>query len=144
MARPSDAGILSRIDAETGSGGAHARFRSLCDTGAAGSERLLVYEEAGRPRGFVRYASVLDEASIYNIAVSPSCQGRGLGRLLLGALLEKLRLEGIRICLLEVRESNRVARGLYESLGFGLDGRRKDYYSAPPGREDALLMSLKL
>jgi [ribosomal protein S18]-alanine N-acetyltransferase len=47
-------------------------------------------------------------------------------------------------CLLEVRVGNLGAIALYSSLGFGVDGRRRDYYPAANGREDALLMSRTL
>jgi ribosomal-protein-alanine N-acetyltransferase len=52
--------------------------------------------------------------------------------------------QGVRRCLLEVRESNTAARGLYETLSFQLDGIRKNYYPTTTGREDALLMSRQL
>jgi [ribosomal protein S18]-alanine N-acetyltransferase len=44
--------------------------------------------------------------------------------------------------LLEVRESNRNARQLYDSFGFSQMGLRKDYYSDPP--EHAILYELSL
>jgi ribosomal-protein-alanine N-acetyltransferase len=43
---------------------------------------------------------------------------------------------------LEVRESNRTARNLYEKLGFAPVGKRRRYYS--DNDEDALVMSLAL
>jgi ribosomal-protein-alanine N-acetyltransferase len=62
----------------------------------------------------------------------------------LGAALRQSRGEGATHCYLEVRASNGAARGLYEKLGFLVDGVRKNYYTTPAGREDALLMSLPL
>ena len=47
-------------------------------------------------------------------------------------------------CLLEVRVSNFSAIEMYSSLGFEVDGKRRDYYPAHDGREDALLMSRHL
>ena len=47
---------------------------------------------------------------------------------------------------LEVRESNDRARALYQRYGFVPVGVRRDYYPLPPGvpgREDAVVMSLK-
>jgi ribosomal-protein-alanine N-acetyltransferase len=44
--------------------------------------------------------------------------------------------------LLEVREGNEAALGLYGSLGFREEGRRKGYYGEPV--EDAVLMRMKL
>jgi ribosomal-protein-alanine N-acetyltransferase len=39
-----------------------------------------------------------------------------------------------------VRASNREARALYASHGFVEVGRRRGYYPAPAGREDALVL----
>jgi ribosomal-protein-alanine N-acetyltransferase len=45
---------------------------------------------------------------------------------------------GARSATLEVRESNRAARALYEALGFTVEGVRRNYYDAP--REDAVIL----
>ena len=45
---------------------------------------------------------------------------------------------GARAATLEVRSSNVAARGLYEGLGFAVEGVRRDYYQHP--REDALIL----
>jgi ribosomal-protein-alanine N-acetyltransferase len=41
---------------------------------------------------------------------------------------------------LEVRPSNTPALALYQKAGFETIGRRKGYYPAADGREDALVM----
>ena len=71
--------------------------------------------------------------------------------MLLRAALEDFRDRGANRCCLEVRASNRAARGLYEAFGFREDGLRKNYYGGAghPGaglsaREDAVLLSLQL
>jgi [ribosomal protein S18]-alanine N-acetyltransferase len=46
--------------------------------------------------------------------------------------------------LLEVRPSNSAAIQLYHSVGFNEIGVRKNYYPAPQGREDALMLALHL
>ncbi|WP_160154486.1 ribosomal protein S18-alanine N-acetyltransferase [Microbulbifer sp. ALW1] len=87
---------------------------------------------------------VFDEVEILDVAVAPQWRRRGLGAHLLQQVLEQLP-EDIARVLLEVRASNRPARGLYHKLGFSEDGRRKNYYPKADGsREDALLMSLIL
>ncbi|KZX59614.1 hypothetical protein A3709_15145 [Halioglobus sp. HI00S01] len=101
----------------------------------------LVLEQSGDVWGFLIYALVLDEASVDNVAVLPEAQGMGYGRLLLDTALQQMQALGAVRCMLEVRESNVAARGLYEKRGFQLDGRRRDYYKTAEGREDALLMS---
>jgi ribosomal-protein-alanine N-acetyltransferase len=43
-----------------------------------------------------------------------------------------------------VRPSNQRARALYRSAGFHEIGRRRGYYPAPDGREDAIVMKVAL
>ena len=110
----------------------------------AESHHALVLEVDGELAGFLIFSRVLDEASIDNVAVSPSLQGRGLGAALLQGALRKMSRLGQQRCLLEVRESNVAARALYEKNGFVVDGIRSRYYKTEHGREDALLMSRRL
>lgn len=112
--------------------------RVLVRADPAGSDTLL---------GFVEFSTVLDECELLNLAVDRAAQGRGLGRMLLQAMLEEARDAGCGRCLLEVRRSNDAAIALYVSEGFELDGIRKAYYPPQPGSagaEDALLYSLTL
>lgn len=83
---------------------------------------------------------VAGDATIMNIAVHPACQGRGLGRLLLGHLLDNASRQHADMVFLEVRPSNSAAIALYENIGFAEVGRRPNYYDSPNGREDAIIM----
>ena len=85
---------------------------------------------------------VFEQVQVQNIAVHPEHRRRGLGRHLLGRILDEARAKGCRSVVLEVRASNTPARRLYTSLGFRTVGRREDYYQSP--REDAVLMELAL
>ncbi|RRW41546.1 ribosomal-protein-alanine N-acetyltransferase [Pseudomonas luteola] len=87
---------------------------------------------------------ILDEAHLLNITVKPESQGKGLGYQLLDHLMKQARLADARECFLEVRESNQSAYRLYERYGFNEIGRRRDYYPAAGGREDALVMACTL
>lgn len=82
------------------------------------------------------------EAHVLNICIAPAHRGLGLGRHLLGRLLDVARWSGARSVLLEVRPSNPLAKALYESVGFREIGRRPRYYPAKDGREDAIVMEL--
>ena len=84
------------------------------------------------------------EAHILNLCVRPGMQGMGLGRRMLEQLMDVARQHGAETIYLEVRPSNPVAIRLYQQAGFVEIGRRKDYYPAPDGREDALVLSLSL
>ncbi|WP_419852589.1 ribosomal protein S18-alanine N-acetyltransferase [Actinobacillus pleuropneumoniae] len=89
--------------------------------------------------------TVLDEATLFNIAVDPNFQAKGYGKRLLSALIERLREQGILTLWLEVRESNLAAQKLYDSLGFNEVTIRKNYYPTPSGeRENAVVMALYL
>lgn len=100
--------------------------------------------EKGLPVGYAVLMMVIDEAHILNISVAQACQGRGLGRSLLDHLARVARQAGARQLLLEVRPSNAAALALYARRGFETIGRRKGYYPAQNGREDAIVMRLSL
>lgn len=98
----------------------------------------------GQLAGFAICQVVLDEASLFNLAVDPDFQRRGVGRQLLVALTEQLLARDVMTLWLEVRASNLPAIRLYESLDFNQVTRRANYYPTPTGHEDALLMALTL
>lgn len=87
---------------------------------------------------------VMDEAELLMITVAPEYQGRGFGKVLLQHTLQTLQNKGATCLFLEVRESNKAAIALYETLGFCETGRRSGYYPAKKGREDALIYSIEL
>lgn len=87
---------------------------------------------------------IIDEAHLLNITVKPESQGRGLGLLLLDHLMKRAYELNGRECFLELRASNQSAYRLYERYGFNEVGRRRDYYPAVGGREDALVMACTL
>lgn len=87
---------------------------------------------------------VLDEATLFNVAVDPQYQGKGYGKRLLSELFLQLKEKGVATVWLEVRESN-SARKLYDTLGFNEVDIRKNYYPTPDGgRENAVVMALYL
>jgi ribosomal-protein-alanine acetyltransferase len=97
--------------------------------------RCLVAETDGAVTGFLvsRQTSV-DEHEILNLAVLPAARRQGVARQLLTSGLA----HGKGLWFLEVRESNRAALRLYESMGFKATGRREAYYYEPP--EAAIVM----
>lgn len=90
--------------------------------------------------GYVVFWVVYGEAQILNIVVHPNYKKRGLGRKLLDFAIGKMKSENAYNIFLEVRDSNKVARGLYERSGFTEIGVRRNYY----GDEDAIVMKLDL
>lgn len=87
---------------------------------------------------------IIDEAHLLNITVKPESQGRGLGLVLLERLMKRAYEINGRECFLELRDSNRSAYRLYDRYGFNEIGRRRDYYPAVGGREDAIVMACTL
>ncbi|MGL5240333.1 MAG: ribosomal protein S18-alanine N-acetyltransferase [Kluyvera ascorbata] len=98
----------------------------------------------GKMAAFAITQVVLDEATLFNIAVDPAYQRRGLGRELLEHLIETLETRGVLTLWLEVRASNHAAIALYESLGFNEATIRRNYYPTAEGREDAIVMALPI
>ncbi|MDH3327198.1 MAG: ribosomal protein S18-alanine N-acetyltransferase [Gammaproteobacteria bacterium] len=84
------------------------------------------------------------EAHIFNVCVSADFRRQGFGEKMLSHLLAVAKNKNAEAAFLEVRPSNLTAISLYEKLGFEIVGRRKDYYPAPSGREDAVIMTMKL
>jgi len=87
--------------------------------------------------------SILDEMHLYNICVSPSQQGQGIGAYMLQHLIDNGQRLGAKHYFLEVRASNAAAIALYQRTGFEIVGERRGYYRGLNGREDALVMRLE-
>jgi [ribosomal protein S18]-alanine N-acetyltransferase len=81
---------------------------------------------------------ILDEGHITNIAIHPEYRGVGAGDMIVEALIEVCKLEGIASMTLEVRRSNVVAQNLYKKHGFIVEGVRKNYYADT--HEDGVIM----
>jgi len=82
------------------------------------------------------------DADIQTIAVAPTARRRGLGRMLMLALIEESRRRAATHVFLEVRADNPSARTLYDSLGFEQIAVRARYYQ--PDGVDAQIMRLTL
>lgn len=93
----------------------------------------LFAEQEGQVVGFLAWQDLLGECELTNLAVKKVQQGQGIAR----QLLKGLPLAETPF-FLEVRQSNLVAQGLYQSVGFVEIGRRKNYYHQPV--EDAIIM----
>ncbi|QSX35400.1 ribosomal protein S18-alanine N-acetyltransferase [Shewanella avicenniae] len=105
---------------------------------------LFIEEESGHSQlvGYAIYQYLFEEATLMNICINPSAQGRGFGNTLLSHSMQTLvDKAAIEVVFLEVRQSNQAAIALYHKLGFSIDGERKNYYQTASGRETAVLMS---
>lgn len=91
--------------------------------------------------GYFYAQNIVGEVTLLNIAVAPEQQGKGYGKALLEYLLDHGEKANAESVWLEVRESNHKAFALYECAGFNEVDRRKNYYPAANGNEDAIIMS---
>ncbi len=97
--------------------------------------------------GYMVWMSVVDEAHLLNITLTPARQGHGLGQWMMRSLVSQVRAAGLHRIVLEVRPSNTRALRLYEKSGFKRIGLRKGYYPSAPetaALEDAIVMALEM
>ena len=100
---------------------------------------VWVLRMGGELIGFAVLMTVIDEAHLLNIGVSPRFQGQGYGARLLRHTMQVARTHRAVTLFLEVRPSNERAVDLYRHFGFRQIGLRKGYYPAAIGREDGLV-----
>jgi len=100
----------------------------------------LVLEHSGKVIGYGIMSVAAGEAHLLNLALSESARRMGNGRRLLHHLMDLARLAGAEGMYLEVRPSNLRALALYERSGFEVLGRRRGYYRARGGTEDAVVL----
>ena len=81
------------------------------------------------------------ECHILNLCVASAVRRQGVGRYLLAHLLHLARRHNADTAFLEVRPSNQGALLLYHAIGFNEIGRRRGYYPARQGREDAIVLA---
>lgn len=100
---------------------------------------FFVAETDGEFCGYVSAVITADECELSNIAVTEKYRRNGVGRALLTALLNEVRIS-VKSVFLLVRDGNTPAIMLYTALGFIAVGVRKNYYKD----KDALIMRLNL
>ncbi|MBI3068635.1 MAG: ribosomal protein S18-alanine N-acetyltransferase [Betaproteobacteria bacterium] len=103
-----------------------------------------IMECGGMIVGYSVVMIALEEAHLLNLSIAAGWQRRGLGRDLLCFVMKLARDYAVRRIYLEVRPSNAAARALYARAGFSEIALRRGYYPAGEGREDAIVMELKL
>jgi ribosomal-protein-alanine N-acetyltransferase len=96
-----------------------------------------------RPEDVIGYAGLLapdGDADVQTIAVAATAQGRGVGGVLIDALIAEARRRSATAVLLEVRADNEPAIALYAKRGFERIAVRRRYYQ--PEDVDAWVMRL--
>jgi ribosomal-protein-alanine N-acetyltransferase len=116
---------------------------NFADSLASGYGAWVCLED-GAMVGYAVMMLVVDEVHLLNISIAAERQRTGLGGELLEFLLATAKAAGAVRMLLEVRPSNVSGGGLYRRFGFKEIGRRRGYYPAHDGREDAIVMERRL
>ncbi len=100
-----------------------------------------ICERQGIVDGYGVISVAAGESHLLNLCVRPEAQQQGIGRKLLKHFISIAQRHGAEMIFLEVRPSNKAALELYGKSDFNELGVRKDYYPAPGGREDALILA---
>lgn len=104
----------------------------------------------GEVVGYVELGPALPLASnrhvveVKGLAVDPTHQGRGIGRLLLQAAFEAALERGARRLTLRVLAPNATARALYGSCGLVVEGVLREEFWLDGAYVDDVLMALDL
>ncbi|MGA9774667.1 MAG: ribosomal protein S18-alanine N-acetyltransferase [Candidatus Dormiibacterota bacterium] len=106
-------------------------------TGNRSAHYLCLFSD-GQVSAYGGLWAVGEEAHVTTIGVRRSEQGKGLGKVMFAALVNRAYWLSTNFVSLEVRPSNDVAIHLYETFGFKILGRRRGYYT--DNGEDALVM----
>lgn len=100
--------------------------------------RVMVDAASGELVAYLVGWFIADEAHLANIAVATGARRRGLAQRLLDDMVTEGRRRGVRMLLLEVRRSNRIAQVFYAKNGFYPVKVRRRYYR--DNGEDAFVL----
>lgn len=84
----------------------------------------------GRVVGFLAARAGAERLEIDGVAVDRPCRRRGIGRELVRAAVEWALFQPLRVAVLHVWVQNTAAIGLYESEGFTITRRFRNFYRA--------------
>ena len=84
---------------------------------------------------------IVDELYITSIAVHPTHQRKGLGKLLITDLIKRSTSIRTNHIYLEVKDTNEPAKAFYKSMGFKMERNRPDFYK---DGSDALIFTKQL
>ena len=124
---PGDLDVVERLERELFGSQAWSRA-ALAEELDGPGRTYLAAEVDGTLVGYAGLRFDGDDADVMTIGTQAAQQGRGIGRTLLRALLDRARELGSGRVFLEVRVDNDAAVHLYASEGFERVGRRRGYY----------------
>jgi len=99
----------------------------------------------GNPlQGFIIMAHIIDQSEVLTIVTDPKARRAGIGKSLLNAGENAVRLAGSSIVFLEVAEDNENAIALYRASGYKPFGRRPACYRVRTNvREESWIVGSK-
>lgn len=100
-----------------------------------------IYEEQGKPAGYVVIKTVEDEAHLLNLMVRVDLRRAGRGQKMLKEAISLALARGARYMVLDVDPENAPAVALYQKSGFAVLELRPRAY---PRGEDAIIMRKEL
>ncbi len=117
------------------------KYKISCDSE---HKTIFVIETNNKIIGFIEALLIenINECEIFHIEISKNFRNKNFGFKLMLNFLQFLINKNVNNIFLEVRESNNIAKKLYNKLNFKFIGNRKNYYSNP--KENAILMKLNL
>lgn len=98
---------------------------------------IYVYEDNNEILGYISFVFDGEISEVLNFCVAINHQGKGIGTKLLEYCLNYFKTINAKTSILEVRESNIKAIGLYNKIGYKRISTRKNYYS---NGENALVL----
>ena len=148
MIRPAiarDEPALRRLD--------HAEWSTLhspapARVGPFDLEGALVYEIGDELAGYVQTGPLWDIPAVAHVRqirgllVDPRFRGRGIGRALLEAAIERAQRDGVRKLTLRVLSHNEPARALYAACGFEVEGVSRGLFFLDGRYVDDVLLAL--
>lgn len=129
---------------------ARAEWRALRLGGLPDRWAMLVVEEAGTVVGFADTGPCRDEdrdprvtGELFAMYLHPDYWHRGLGRLLMGGVVARLRADDFQSATLWVLRENSRARRFYEAAGWTIDGAQRAEALGPVmAQEDRYVLEL--
>jgi ribosomal protein S18 acetylase RimI-like enzyme len=138
-------GYLSPPDRAT----ADKWLTELLDAVRAGDAALALARVDGRVAAFGcwrrnPWEPLTHSAEVQKVMAHPDARGLGLGRLVVGALIDNARATDLEILLLGARGNNHGVIELYEDFGFQVHGRAPNVVEVGNLRFDSVEMHLVL
>jgi ribosomal-protein-alanine N-acetyltransferase len=136
-----DLDVLVELDrACFGRAWTRAQWQAELEPRGAARSLVLLASAGARPIAHACAPMLADRCELRRIGVVSESRGRGVGRDLIGRVIDHAQQAGCTRIELEVAADNSAAIALYRRMGFRTVGVRPRYYRDPPA--DAVLMDL--